>query len=76
MSSEAPEEDIQAPVEASSPKALIRNGQCCGSALVSMRIRIQHFRSMRIRIQGFDDQNLQNISVVKKVQIILIKIAF
>jgi hypothetical protein len=33
------------------------SGQCCGSALVSMqlRIRIQHFRSLRIRIQGFGD---------------------
>jgi hypothetical protein len=41
--------------------------QCCGSALVSMRIRIririQHFLSMRIRIQiqGFDDQKLAKI---------------
>jgi hypothetical protein len=37
--------------------------QCFGSALVSMRIRIQHFRSMRIRfrihIQGFYDENFQ-----------------
>jgi hypothetical protein len=34
---------------------------CWGSALVLMRIKIHHFRSMRIRIQfrihGFDDQN-------------------
>jgi hypothetical protein len=32
--------------------------QRCGSALVSMRIRIEHFRSVRIqfRIQGFDEQ--------------------
>jgi hypothetical protein len=30
----------------------------CGSALVSIRIRIQHFRSMRMRIQGFDVQNI------------------
>jgi translation elongation factor EF-G len=29
--------------------------QCCGSALVSKGIRIQHFWSMGIRIQGFDD---------------------
>ncbi len=34
---------------------------CFGSALVSMRIRIQHFRWMRIRIQiqGFDDLKLE-----------------
>ncbi len=32
--------------------------QCCGSALVSVRIQIQLFGSMRMRmgIQGFDDQ--------------------
>jgi hypothetical protein len=30
--------------------------QCSGSGLVSMRIRLQQFRSMRIRIQEFDDQ--------------------
>jgi hypothetical protein len=37
--------------------------QCCGSALVSMqiRIRIQHFLSMGIRIQGFDVQKLEKI---------------
>ncbi len=35
--------------------------QCCGYALVSNRIRIQHFRSMRIRIQGFDDQITKKI---------------
>ncbi len=37
--------------------------QCCGSALVSLRIRIQHFLSMRIRIQiqGFDDKKLGKI---------------
>ncbi len=34
--------------------------QCCGSALVSMRIRIHYFWTMRIRIQGFDDQKLEN----------------
>jgi hypothetical protein len=37
--------------------------QCCGSALVSLRILIQHFLSMRIRIriqiQGFDDQKFE-----------------
>ncbi len=32
---------------------------CCGSALISMGIRIEHFRPLRIRIQiqGFDDYN-------------------
>jgi hypothetical protein len=38
------------------------SSQCCGSALVSLRIRIQHFLSMRIRIRiqihGFDDQKI------------------
>ncbi len=35
-------------------------GIICGSALVSVRIRIQHFRSVRIwiQIQGVDDQKL------------------
>jgi hypothetical protein len=32
--------------------------QCCGSALVSTWIRIQHFWSMRIRIQGFHDRKM------------------
>jgi hypothetical protein len=27
--------------------------QCSGSALVSIRVQIQHFRPLRIRIQGF-----------------------
>jgi hypothetical protein len=42
--------------------------QCFGFALVSMQIRIQHFRSMRtrmrirIQIQGFDNQNLEKIN--------------
>ncbi len=37
--------------------------KCFGPASVSMRIRIQHFRSMRIRIQiqGFDDPKICNI---------------
>jgi hypothetical protein len=30
--------------------------QCCGSAFVSMQIRIQHFRSRRILLQGFEGQ--------------------
>ncbi len=36
--------------------------QCFGSEVVSMRIRIRHFRSMRIQnfqIQGLDDQKLK-----------------
>jgi hypothetical protein len=33
-----------------------RSRQCCGSALVLMRIQIQHFRSMRNRIQDVDDK--------------------
>ncbi len=36
--------------------------QCCRSSLVSIRIRIQHFRSMRIRIQGFAEQKLKNFT--------------
>jgi hypothetical protein len=41
--------------------------QCFGSALVSIRIRIQHFRSIRIRIQiqGFDDQKLKKFAAEK-----------
>jgi hypothetical protein len=31
--------------------AVIPRNQCCGSALVSMQIRIKHFLSMRIRIR-------------------------
>ncbi len=44
-------------------KGGVKERQCCGSALVSMRIRIQHFRStrIRIRIQGF-----HNLTVEKK----------
>jgi hypothetical protein len=41
--------------------------QCFGSALVSMRIRIQHVRSMRIRIQSFDDQVLEKFAAEKKI---------
>jgi hypothetical protein len=44
------------------------SGQCCGSALVSMQIRIrfQHFRSMRFRIQDFDDErNVKNLQLKK-----------
>ncbi len=33
--------------------------QCCGSALVSMWIWIQHFRSMLIRIQRFNDHKIK-----------------
>jgi hypothetical protein len=42
-------------------KELVGSSQCFESALVSMRIRIQHFSSMliRIQIQGFHDQKLE-----------------
>jgi hypothetical protein len=47
--------------------------QCYGSALVSMRIRIQHFMSLRIRIQGFITKNfsilLKNKIKIKKAGI-------
>ncbi len=54
---------IQDPTETSSIRKTDGTNQCCGSALVSIRIRIQHFLSMRIRIQiqGFDDQKLEKI---------------
>ncbi len=52
--------------------------QCCGSPLVSMRIRIQLFLSMQIRIQGFviwwPKKFLKNLKL-KKVCIFLSKIA-
>ncbi len=39
--------------------------QCCGSTKVSMRIPVQHFRSIRIRmrfrIQGLDDKKLEKM---------------
>jgi hypothetical protein len=40
-------------------KELVGCSQCFGSALVSVRIRIQHFRSLRIRfqIQGLMTKN-------------------
>jgi hypothetical protein len=46
---------------------LLPEDQCFGSALVSMRIRIQHFRSMWIwiQIQGFDDQKLKKFTIEK-----------
>ncbi len=46
---------------------------CCGSALISMRIRIQHSSSrwirtqFRFRIHGFDDQKVCKISEVKNI---------
>jgi hypothetical protein len=40
---------------------LVRN-QCCGSALVSMRIRIW----IRIQMQSFDDQKLEKCTAGKK----------
>ncbi len=42
--------------------------QCSASALVSARIRIQHFRSMwiRLQIQGFEDKKLKNFTVQYK----------
>ncbi len=36
----------------------VRKNQCCGSALISMRIQIQHFISMWIRIQGATNADL------------------
>ncbi len=53
--------------------------QCCGSALVSLRIWIQHSLSMRIRIQlfsmrvriqGFDDQKLKKTFTAEKINYI------
>ncbi len=35
--------------------------RCCGSKLVSMRIRIQHFRSNADRIQGLDDPKILRV---------------
>jgi hypothetical protein len=57
-------------------KELVGSSQCSGSALISMRIRIQHFRSMRIRIQiqGFDDQKLEkNLPAENFFDILLMK---
>jgi hypothetical protein len=51
---------------------------CCGSTLVSMGIRFQHFRSLRIRIQfriqiqNCDDQILLNFTYLKKNQIVIL----
>ncbi len=46
---------------------------CCGSALVSTRIRIQHFRSMRIwiRVQSFDDKKLREKIKLKKISFLI-----
>jgi hypothetical protein len=38
-------------LQAARPTSQVCVNQCCGSALVSTRIRIQHFRSRRIRIR-------------------------
>ncbi len=49
-------------------KGGVKERRCCGSALVVMWIRIQHFSLMRIRIriQWFDDQTFHNLTVEKK----------
>jgi hypothetical protein len=43
--------------------------QCFGSALVSVRIRIQHYRTVRIWIQipGFVDKKFKKIYRLKKI---------
>ncbi len=44
--------------KSTSGKVRKTRSQCRGAALVSIRIRIQHFLSMRIRIRGFDDKRI------------------
>jgi hypothetical protein len=46
--------------------------QWFGSALVSMRTQIQHFRSMRIQTQGFYDKNCKNFKA-EKINVFFIK---